>query len=215
MVDVPSTFVAALSLNMLTFILSSLYGQAVVGLYSIGNRIAVMPLQLFNDALSQVFFQKAARAQEERGHFWPEMKYNLLTSGAISVAVLIAISLLARPFIKLYLGSEWVGAADILLILAPMLAVRSLCMSIATAVFVLRRPHWLLAHNIAGVLVLGLAYLVGANGPLAVNEFLMWASALLMTEYTVFAALLVWAARANARGSVVQAVDGGRTDHAG
>jgi O-antigen/teichoic acid export membrane protein len=205
-VDIPSTFIAAVSLNLLTFILSALYGQAVVGLYAIGNRIAGMPLQLFNDSLSQVFFQKAARAQQERGEFWHEMKFNLMTSGALSVAVLVGIWLFARPFITLYLGHKWAGAADMLLILAPMLAVRCLCMSIATAVFVLRRPSWLFIHNIAGVLVLACAFTIGRLAHPTVNQFLVMASGLLILEYGAFAAILVWAARSNARAS---AADGG------
>ncbi|MEO7173158.1 oligosaccharide flippase family protein [Flavobacterium sp.] len=202
MVDIPSTLIAAVSNNLLTFILSALYGQAVVGLYAIGNRIAAMPLQLFNDALGQVFFQKAARAQQERGHFWNEMKFNLLTSGMLSLAVLVGIWLFARPFITLYLGAEWEGAADILLILAPMLAIRSLCMSIATAVFVLGRAHWLLAHNVAGVALLGFAYLAASLGDLPLDSFLMGVSALMILEYAIFAAILVRAARANALESI-------------
>jgi O-antigen/teichoic acid export membrane protein len=126
------------------------------------------------------------------------MKFNLITSGALSIAVLIGIWLFARPFINLYLGHKWEGAADMLLILAPMLAVRSLCMSIATAVFVLRRAHWLFIHNIAGVLVLGLAYGVALRAGLGLNQFLMTTSALLILEYAVFTSVLVWAARANA-----------------
>lgn len=202
MVDIPSTMIAAVSNNLLTFILSALYGQAVVGLYAIGNRIAAMPLQLFNDSLSQVFFQKAARARQERGHFWNEMKFNLLTSGIMSLAVLVGIWLFARPFITLYLGTKWEGTADILLILAPMLAVRSLCMSVATTVFVLQKAHWLLFHNVAGVAVLGLAYLAAVLDDLPLNSFLMSASILMILEYAIFTAILVRAARANALGQV-------------
>lgn len=85
-VDIPSTFIAAVSLNLLTFLLLSLFGEQAVGYYSLGNRIAILPLQLFNDALSQVFFQKAARAQEERGDFWNEMKFNVVASSQIGRA---------------------------------------------------------------------------------------------------------------------------------
>lgn len=198
-VDIPSTFIAAVSLNLLTFLLLVLFGERVVGLYSLGNRIAIMPLQLFNDALSQVFFQKAARAQEERGHFWNEMKFNLLTSGLLSIGVVCGVWLLARPFISIYLGKEWEPAADILVILAPMLAVRSLCMSIATTVFVLRKAHWLLLHNIANCSVLGVAFLITWFGQLGLYAFLWLASGLLFVEYACFALWLVWAARRGTR----------------
>ncbi|MFS2109180.1 oligosaccharide flippase family protein [Sphingomonas sp. Sphisp140] len=193
-VDIPSTFIAAVSLNLLTFLLLSLYGEQAVGYYSLGNRIAILPLQLFNDALSQVFFQKAARAQEERGDFWNEMKFNVIASGLLSIGVLCGVWLLAKPFITIYLGQRWAPAGDILIILAPMLAVRSLCMSIGTTVFVLRRAHWLLLHNIANAAVLGIAYLIARASGLELNSFLWLAAGLLIVEYGAFALWLILAA---------------------
>lgn len=196
-VDIPSTLISALSLNLLTFMLAFLYGDVVVGLYALGLRIAIMPLNLFNDSLSQVFFQKAAKAQRERGDFWPEMKFNLLASAVLSMGVLGGIWLLAHPFVRLYLGDEWLPAADILVMLAPMLAARGLTMSVATTVFVIRRAHWLLIHNLANAAVQGIAFgaaLLLGWGPTA---FLALASALLAAEYLLFAVLLA----ANARGA--------------
>lgn len=194
-VDIPSTFIAALSLNLLTFMLASHYGEVVVGLYALGLRIAIMPLNLFNDSLSQVFFQKAAKAERERGHFWAEMKFNLLASGLLSLGVLGGIWLLAHPFIRLFLGAQWLPAADILVILAPMLAARSVTMSIATAVFVMKRAHWLLVHNIANAALQGVAFAVAILlgwGPMA---FLTLAASLLAAEYLLFALFLAVQAR--------------------
>jgi O-antigen/teichoic acid export membrane protein len=195
-VDIPSAFIAAVSLNLLTLLLANLYGQKVVGFYALAQRIAIMPLQLFNDSLSQIFFQKAARAQEERGHFWNEMRFNLLTSGTLSVGILVLIFLFARPLTELYLGPTWGPAADMLVLLAPMLAMRSLAMSIATTVFVLRRAHWLFIHNIANAGLLVLAYLAARALGLGVLPFLTIAVVLLTLEYAVFAVFLGARARA-------------------
>ena len=194
-IDIPSTFIAALGLNLMTFFLLSLFNQRTLGFYALANRIAIVPLQLFNDALGQVFFQKAARSQERIGAFWSEMKFNVLTSGAISVAVLAGIWLLATPFITFYLGSQWGPSAQMLLILAPMLAIRSLCMSVATAVFVLKRPQWLLYHNLANAAVQGAAFAIGWASGLDVHAFLALAATLLFGEYLLFALLLIISAK--------------------
>lgn len=198
-IDIPSTFIAALGLNLMTFFLLSLFDQRTLGFYALANRIAIVPLQLFNDALGQVFFQKAARSQERTGGFWSEMKFNVLTSGAISVAVLVGIWLLATPFITLYLGRQWAPSAQMLLILAPMLAMRSLAMSVATAVFVLKRPQWLLYHNLANAVVQGAAFAIGWASGLGDAQFLGLASALLLAEYLVFAIALIVLARRGAQ----------------
>lgn len=208
-VDIPSTFVSAISYNLLTFMLALLYGQAAVGLYALGSRIAIMPLQLFNDSLGQVFFQKAARAQQDRGHFWPEMKFNLTVSAAVSLVVLLAIWLLARPFVRLYLGDQWLGAADMLIVLAPMLAARSLAMSVATTVFVLKSAHWLFAHNVANAGLQGLAFAAAVLLGLGLMPFLYLVAALLTLEYAVFGiALAVAARRRYGRTEMTEALDG-------
>jgi len=195
MVDIPSTLIAAFSLNLLTFLLSGLYGTRTVGFYSIGNRLAVVPLQLFNDALGQTFFQKAARGHEARGHFWDEMKFSLVTSGLLSVGVLIAILLLARPFITIYLGAQWAPAGDMLVIMAPMLAIRSLTMSIGTTVFVLRSAHWLFIHNVANVLVTLAAFAIARFMHLSSLQFLEVAATFLAMEYAAFGLFLIATAR--------------------
>lgn len=194
-VDIPSTFIAALSLNLLTLLLANLYGQAIVGFYALGQRIAIMPLQLFNDSLSQIFFQKAARAQEAVGHFWYEMRFNLITSGILSIGVVVLIIPLARPFVAMYLGKTWMPAAGMLVILAPMLAMRNLATSIATAVFVVRRAHWLLVHNVSNAVVLVASFAAAKWLHLDVNEFLWIVVVLLVIEYGAFAGFLILAAR--------------------
>jgi lipopolysaccharide exporter len=190
-VDVPSSLVSGLSINLLTFLLAGLYNTRTVGFYSIGNRLAVVPLLLFNDALSQTFFQKAELARELKGHFWDEMKFSIWTSGLLSIAVVAGIALLAHPFITIYLGKQWAPAADMLIILAPMLAVRGLTMSIATTVFVMRSAHWLFIHNIANVLTTVMAYAIAVVLGLSVVKFLVVASAMLTIEYALFATFLI------------------------
>jgi O-antigen/teichoic acid export membrane protein len=194
-VDFPSTLVGALALNILTFALAILYDPGTVGFYSIGNRLAVVPLALFNDALAQVFFQKASRAKEQKGHLWDELKFNLLTSSLLSLGVLVGIVVLARPFIGIFLGERWLPAADMLIILSPMLAMRALVMSIGTTVFVLRSAHWLFVHNVATVVIPLLALAIAWSLHLSPLMFLGIVSATLAIEYAAFGLFLTLAVR--------------------
>src|SRR3954452_12076156 len=123
-VDIPGTVIAIGSLNMPTFVIAAIYGQRIVGYYGFAQRIALLPLQLFNDSLSQVFFQKAARARERTGHFWPELRFNLIAMSLVAVATMTGIWVLARPVIDLYLGRQWTPVATMLMVLAPMLGIR-------------------------------------------------------------------------------------------
>jgi O-antigen/teichoic acid export membrane protein len=208
-IDFPSTLIAAVAANALTFGLAILYNARIVGFYAMGSRLAVVPLALFNDSLAQVFFQKAARAREEKGHMWDELKFSVAVSALMSVGVLVAIVLLARPFIGIFLGRAWLPAADMLVILAPMMAVRSLTMSVATTVFVLRSAHWLLVHNVATLILPLLAFAAASMLKFGAIGFLAIASGLLTLEYAGFGAFLAAAARRDHR-SVRLANESGR-----
>jgi lipopolysaccharide exporter len=193
-VDLPGTLLAALSLNLLPFFLQFLYGVRAVGYYSVGQRIAMLPLQLFNDSLAQVFYQRAARAQEERGEFWQEYRFTLIASGVISLVMLVGMLFLARPVLAIYLGPGWDMAATILIIMAPMLAIRSVTMSLATTVFVLKRPAWLLYHNIGGLLAIAGAFAFAWGTGAGLEEFLMLLAALQAAELLLFFTAITMAA---------------------
>lgn len=196
--DIPGTLIGAWAYQATPFFIHFLYGPAAVGFYALGQRIALLPLQFFNESLSQIFFQKAARAQEERGSFWRETKFNLLVSGVLSGGALVAILLLARPVITVYLGAQWEPSATILIILAPMLALRSITMSIATTVFVIGKAHWLLLHNVASLLILLTAFGVAFLSSGSLHMFLTVLTVFSSIEFACFGALLIHAARAKA-----------------
>jgi lipopolysaccharide exporter len=189
-VDLPGSMLATLSYNLIPFALQALHGIQAVGFFSLGQRLAVLPLQLFNDSLSQVFFQRAARAQEERGEFWQEYRFTLLCAGLISAAMLAAMLILAEPVTTFYLGSHWATAGTILVILAPMLAVRSVAMSLATSVFVLRRPSWLLFNNMGGVVSIILAFAMARFTGASLFGFLEILAVLQGVQYALFGLLV-------------------------
>lgn len=198
-VDLPSTLLSAFSFNLIPFVLQFLFGIRAVGYYSVGQRIAVLPLQLFNDSLSQVFFQRAARAQEERGEFWREFRLTLFWSGLLSLGMLFGLLFLAEPVVTIYLGPGWEMAGTILVLLAPMLAIRSVTMSLATTVFVLNKPAWLLYHNIGSVAAIALTFGCGWFYELGLSESLGLLAFIQSMELAVFGLIIGRAAYRNYR----------------
>lgn len=197
--DLPSTLLSSLNVNLLTILLGWLYGQRAVGFYSIGNRLAAVPLQMINDALSQTFFQKAAKAKEDKGHFWEEMKFSVKTSGLFSVAALVGMLLFARPLIILYLGPTWAPSATMLIILAPMIAAMSVAQSSATAVFVLRKTHWRLLHTSGLVALHCVLFALARHFQWTIFTYLGTVSASFTIVWLVYGALLMNASRRSFR----------------
>jgi len=189
-IDVPSSLLSTMSANVLNATLLFLYDETVVGYYALANRLIVVPLKTVNDALSRVFFQKAAKAQERTGRFWREMKFNLLLSAGLSAGVLIGIWIFAPPFIPLYLGETWQPSAEMLVIMAPMLTVRSIATSIGTAVFVLRRAQWRLVHNATYLALHGAAFAAAAGMELDLYVYFILFSVLLGLELATWILIL-------------------------
>jgi len=194
-IDIPGTVLAIGSMNMPTFVIAALFGQRIVGYYGFAQRIAILPLQLFNDSLSQVFFQKAARAHEESGHFWPELRFNLIVTGFVSLGTVAGIWLLAKPVIALYLGAQWLPVATILIVLAPMLGIRSVAYSITPSIFVLRRVHWRFIHFVIEAVLHAVCYVAAIWQGLTAIQYLILLSVLFALEWMRFLVQMVIAAR--------------------
>lgn len=60
--DVPGSLLNTISWQLPVFFLSAFFSPAVVGFYSLGNRVLRMPLYLVSGAIAQVFYQRAAEA---------------------------------------------------------------------------------------------------------------------------------------------------------
>lgn len=198
-IDVPGAVLGALALHVLNFFLLVLYSAADVGQYALAFRVAVMPLSLFAASLSQVFFQKAAASYRRGGTFWPEVRLNLLWASMLSVAVFVPMVLLARPAFTFAFGDEWRLAADILIYLAPMLAIRFVSATLQSVPLVVRRPSWLLAHNVGLLVAMGVAFVVAIAIDLPLGPYLILNSALMAAVYLAYLIAMVTVVRRHYR----------------
>lgn len=206
LVDVPGSLLSALNLNVQSLFLLSLAGERIAGLYSMAFRIAALPLQVMSEAQSQVFFQRAGREWRAGQAVWPVMRANLLLAAAMAGVILIGLLLLARPFTRIYLGEQWVFAGDILVILAPMLAARSLCVSVQTIVFVIGRVPVLMLSNLALLINTVAIFALARASGMAVSDYLQLYSATQTAIYLGFTAVLIWLTRkAEARNARLRA----------
>jgi O-antigen/teichoic acid export membrane protein len=191
LLDVPNQLLAALSLHAQSFILLALFGPSEVGFYSIAYRLTALPLGIFSSSLSQVYFQKAARAHRESGFFWKELRFNLLASAALAAAIFLPLALWARPLAAFYLGGGWDLSGQIMLYLSPVLALRFVSVSISTTPLVTGKLHWLLFHNLARVAALGAPALIAQTRPMPLAEYILLNVVLDSLVHLTFIALLV------------------------
>ncbi len=197
--DVPSQFLSILSLTALNYCLLYLFAPKEVGYYSVSYRLAALPLGVFSSSLSHVFFQKASKSFQERSVFWNELKFNLYTSAALSFVIYSLLALLAEPLTEIYLGPNWLPAADIFVYISPMLALRFVSVTIATTPLVIGKPQVLLINNVCLLISIGVAFLIAQHGELGLAPYLVLNTITTSTVYLVFIVYIVVVTRKNYR----------------
>jgi O-antigen/teichoic acid export membrane protein len=199
MTDVPSTLVAGVVLNIMNVLLLALYSRAEVGYYSLAFRVAVLPLSLISGSLSEVFFQKASASYRASGTFWNELRFNVLVSAGLSLLIFGPLGILARPLFAFAFGRGWLPAADLLILLLPMLAVRFVSLTIQTAPLVVGRANWLLAQNLGLLAAILTAYAAAKTFSLPIDRYVLLTSVLMAAVYASYAVLMCWTVRSKYR----------------
>lgn len=184
--DVPSVILSTASFNIINFMIVDLFSSKEVGYYSLAYRIAAVPLSIFSNSLSQVFFQKASDAFEISGHFWQEFRYNLIISSVICFFVVLTVIYAAKPLVIIYLGEEWISSADIIISLLPLLATRFVSVSIASAFLVMKRPKVLMVNNAILLLVSIIIFFYSKNSIISFESFVYLYSISLSLIYIIF-----------------------------
>jgi O-antigen/teichoic acid export membrane protein len=186
--DVPSTFLSVFTLYAANFFLFDLYGARETGFFAFAFRLAGLPMALLAGSLSEVFFQKAARAFHSEGAFWKPLKFNLAVAGGFALLILVLTVLLARFAVRIYLGADWDPVATVLIILSPMMAARFLFITVSAAPLVTGHTGRLLAANAALAAVTVVAYLVALQWNLGFTDYLALTSVLVSSLYSVIVA---------------------------
>lgn len=184
--DVPSNLVASLTLHLMNYCLLFLYTATEVGFYSVSYRLATLPLALFSNSLSQVFFQKASKSYHQTGLFWNELRFNLYSSTAVSLAIFIPVIFVVQPVISFYLGDAWLPAAEMLICLIPLLVLRFISVSIAVVPLIVGAPQVLLISNLAQLFAIATSFAVAKIYSLSMLNYLLLNSLSNALVYFVF-----------------------------
>jgi O-antigen/teichoic acid export membrane protein len=89
------------------FVLTSYFGSAVAGLYSLGLTMLFRPLNLIGGAFKQVLSQQIIQKQNEGVPILPDLRKILKKLLQFSVVPFLVVGLFAPLIFKVVFGSEW------------------------------------------------------------------------------------------------------------
>ena len=65
--SLPSVFINSINLNIINFLISSIFSVSTLGFYTLTQRIVGIPTRVIGSSLSQVYFQKASQEFNDKG----------------------------------------------------------------------------------------------------------------------------------------------------
>jgi O-antigen/teichoic acid export membrane protein len=115
----PSTLINASNLQLVPFVLTSLYGAEPTGYFALASRVVFLPMSLIGSSVSQVFYNRAAVLYETDRRSLPKLVYSISSRLSLVAAVFASILIAAGPFLfRTAFGPEWEEAGRYARILA-------------------------------------------------------------------------------------------------
>ena len=155
-------------LQLPALLLAAYYGPFVVGQFVLVQRVAGWPLHLIGQAISQVYFGRAAETFRSS----PKVFYRLflqLTLRLALIAILpVGLLILAGPWLfSAVFGNQWSTAGHYATILAIMLFAQFIVSPLSATLSILERQSWILFWNVLRLtsvtLALSVAFWVDAT----------------------------------------------------
>ena len=112
--------------NFDQLLIGSFLGRGALGLYTVGNNLAVMPTREAIAPLSQTLFPAFARLHGEPARLAAayQSAQALMTAAALPLGVGFALT--ADPIVRLAMGPKWLPAVQVIQVLASMFALHTL-----------------------------------------------------------------------------------------
>jgi O-antigen/teichoic acid export membrane protein len=140
LVATPSAIVSALGMSLPAFLLERYCGPAVLGLYSLIERVMGVPTLLLGQPLSQTFTHRLQRAVVEAGGSPASVIRRTAKVAALAGLPAFGILVLAgAPLFRLVFGSAWEEAGRLAQWLAPVYFLAYICWPVMPTLFVLDR----------------------------------------------------------------------------
>lgn len=190
-----ATLANGISVNVLSFLLSTFYSLAALGFYNLVQRVLAAPSAVLGSAIGQVFYQRASVELREKGNMRQSFRGAWLRLLAISIPPFLIIYLFAEPLFAWVFGESWRVAGTYAEILAPLFWIRFWVSPLSSTNQILQN-NWV--GLVANLVLLALSFVVvvlSSWSSLSVEAMLGWMSGVLSVFYLVFFAVLYASAR--------------------
>lgn len=138
MFSLPSEFVNQFTAKLPVFVLSSVAGPAIVGVYSLCERMLGLPIQFIGNAISTVYQQKSTERVHESGNCKSLFLQTTKSLALIALIPTLVILFFGPDLFSWFFGAKWYEAGEFARIFIVMFSLQ-LVVSPLTYIFFIRR----------------------------------------------------------------------------
>lgn len=146
--SLPSIFINAINLNIINFLISSIFSLTTLGFYSLTQRIVGIPARVIGNSFSQVYFQKASQEYNDKGSTEIIFIKTLKKLVLISIPIFLILFLVAEPIFAFVFGDEWRLSGSFAKILIPMAAIRFVSSALSNTLAIHQKQQFGLIINL-------------------------------------------------------------------
>lgn len=146
--SLPSIFINSINLNIINFLISSIFSVTTLGFYSLTQRIVGIPARVIGSSFSQVYFQKASQEFNDKGTTEIIFIKTLKKLVVISIPIFLILFFVAEPVFAFVFGEEWRISGTYAKILVPLAAIRFVSSALSNTLAVHQKQQFGLIINL-------------------------------------------------------------------
>jgi len=183
---VPDQLVNAAGLQLPNFFLAALYGNEVLGMYTMANSVVSLPMILIGDSISNVFFSEVASIGKSDPQSVRRLSLNLFKKlFLLSLIPLAIFSLFSPPLFSIIFGKKWYEAGKYAVILSFVSFSRLVFVPISRVYTIYNKQKDQLFLDLFRLISLCIIYAVASNLQMGPYVYVTLNSLVIIIQYVI------------------------------
>lgn len=171
--SLPSILLNSINLNIVNFLILSLFSITTLGFYSLTQRIIGIPSRVIGSSIGQVFLQKAAEMYREIGNTEEIFLSTFKKLALLSLPIFVILFFIAEPVFAFVFGEEWRISGTYAKILIPLAAVRFVSSTLSNTLSIHQKQQYLLVFNLVLLATIILVFSISKISKLSMETTLI------------------------------------------
>tara|TARA_R110000787_G_scaffold59922_14_gene135973 strand:+ start:43732 stop:45006 length:1275 start_codon:yes stop_codon:yes gene_type:complete len=183
--SMPSVFLNSINLNIVNFLISSLFSISALGFYSLTHRIIGVPAKIIGSSISQVYLKQASDDLNNKKSTKNVFLNTLKKLTIICIPTFFILFFIVEHVFAFVFGEEWRVSGLYARILIPLAAVRFVSSTLSVSLIIHQKQKILLLFNISLFVSIIFVFLISKINSFDIETFFMFYTFLVSIIYLV------------------------------